>query len=271
MSQLTQILRESINPSEIIGPRLIEGPEGVVDWEYGTRPYRALKKDDLFCGLHLIVGDVVFVDHKRRRRLRNTILEENAIYLDWFEVGRLHNLVYTATTIVALSHVDFENQTVFDVGSGSGILSMYSLKQGADSVFGLDKNNYYGHNFMQNIKHNGFSDRDIVWTTWSINSLVDTLKEKRAGYGVSDKLDEVNIVFSNMGPLYPGYLGSIEVLDYTPQTHTFVGGGFNNLERMKPDTAIAELEKRGFSGYKEYSSKTKDGVKVIAFTMKKTK
>jgi len=58
--------------------------------------------------------------------------------------------------------VDFKNKTVFDMGCGTGILSILSKKLGAATVIGNDIDEWSVENSLENCANNGYSDIEII-------------------------------------------------------------------------------------------------------------
>jgi ribosomal protein L11 methyltransferase len=59
--------------------------------------------------------------------------------------------------------IDFSNKTVFDFGSGTGILSILAAKLGAKSVYALDHEEWAYHNCVENAELNNVSCIEAVF------------------------------------------------------------------------------------------------------------
>lgn len=60
----------------------------------------------------------------------------------------------------------FKDKIVLDIGSGTGVLSIFAAKSGAKHVYGIEKANIYIHS-RNIIEENGLSDKITI-----INGLV---------------------------------------------------------------------------------------------------
>lgn len=60
----------------------------------------------------------------------------------------------------------FKDKIVLDIGSGTGVLSIFAAKSGAKHVYGIEKANIYIHS-RTIIEENGLSDKITI-----INGLV---------------------------------------------------------------------------------------------------
>jgi ribosomal protein L11 methyltransferase len=61
-----------------------------------------------------------------------------------------------------MMQIDFKNKTVFDFGSGTGILSILAAKLNALSVFALDNEEWAYHNCMENCQLNEVNNVTVV-------------------------------------------------------------------------------------------------------------
>lgn len=75
----------------------------------------------------------------------------------------------------------FKDKIVLDVGSGTGILSIFAAKSGAKHVYGIEKANIYIHS-RNIIKENGLEDKITI-----INGLVEE---------INLPVDKVDIIIS---------------------------------------------------------------------------
>jgi ribosomal protein L11 methyltransferase len=62
-----------------------------------------------------------------------------------------------------MMQADFKNKTVFDFGSGTGILSILAAKLGASSVYALDHEEWAYHNCIENCELNGVKNVEAVY------------------------------------------------------------------------------------------------------------
>ena len=63
--------------------------------------------------------------------------------------------------IKGLLEFDFDNKTVFDIGAGSGILSIIAKKLGAKKIKAIDNDSLTHNNFYENLKLNSLNKNDI--------------------------------------------------------------------------------------------------------------
>jgi ribosomal protein L11 methyltransferase len=62
-----------------------------------------------------------------------------------------------------MMQTDFKNKTVFDFGSGTGILSILAAKLNASSVYALDHEEWAYHNCVENCQLNGIKNVEAVY------------------------------------------------------------------------------------------------------------
>ena len=67
----------------------------------------------------------------------------------------------TYMMIKGLLEFNFDNKTVFDIGTGSGILSIIAKKLGAKKVKAIDNDSLTYNNFYENLKLNSLNKNDI--------------------------------------------------------------------------------------------------------------
>ena len=67
----------------------------------------------------------------------------------------------TYMMIKGLLEFDFDNKTVFDIGTGSGILSIIAKKLGAKKIKAIDNDSLTHNNFYENLKLNSLNKNDI--------------------------------------------------------------------------------------------------------------
>lgn len=65
----------------------------------------------------------------------------------------------TRSCLAVMENVDFNNKTVFDLGCGSGILSIYAAKNGASKVSGFDIDTLSIDNSLENFEINEVSEK----------------------------------------------------------------------------------------------------------------
>ena len=64
----------------------------------------------------------------------------------------------TYMMIQAMLSYDFKNKTVFDIGTGSGILSILAKKMMAKSIYAIDNDILTNNNFFENLELNDIND-----------------------------------------------------------------------------------------------------------------
>jgi len=72
-----------------------------------------------------------------------------------------HATTYMMSELMMQS--DFKNKTVFDFGSGTGILSILASKLNAASVYALDHEEWAYHNCVENCQLNGIKNAEAVF------------------------------------------------------------------------------------------------------------
>ena len=64
----------------------------------------------------------------------------------------------TYMMIQAILALDLNEKSVFDIGTGSGILSILAKKRGAQNIFAIDNDELTYNNFYENLKLNNIND-----------------------------------------------------------------------------------------------------------------
>jgi ribosomal protein L11 methyltransferase len=71
----------------------------------------------------------------------------------------------TYMMIEQMRSIDFQNKTVFDFGTGTGILAILAQKLGAASVTAIDVDEWSIENAIENLERNNCSDIDLQLST----------------------------------------------------------------------------------------------------------
>ncbi len=191
-------------------------------------------------------GDIIFLDYSFKDKINPELLRalnRNIIYLFDFEtssLGAISLMRYSALTIHALSCVEVQGKTVLDLGSADGVLSLVAKRKGARKIIAVDNNPDMRDKFYRHISANGMR-----------TSAFDFISEDVRNHNLLMELnlEEVAIVVANLRPEYgSSHLAAIKMLDYMPNVHTFIAGGYNNNEydSYSPREAIELLEQKGF-------------------------
>ncbi|WP_461205581.1 50S ribosomal protein L11 methyltransferase [Clostridium sp. DL1XJH146] len=131
----------------------------------------------------------------------------------------------TSLCVKALEKYIKDEDTIFDIGTGSGILSIIASKLGATSIVGVDLDKVAVRVAKENIEYNGLNNIDILY-----GDLMEVVRGK-ANIVVANILAHIILELSN------------NVKDFIKEDGLFISSGIIN---DKKDEVVAKLEKVGF-------------------------
>lgn len=91
-------------------------------------------------------------------------IEHEIIITPKMSFGTGHHAT-TYMMIEQMQTIDFNNKTVFDFGTGTGILAILAKKLGASSITAIDVDNWSVDNAKENFERNNCSDIDLQLST----------------------------------------------------------------------------------------------------------
>jgi 2-polyprenyl-3-methyl-5-hydroxy-6-metoxy-1,4-benzoquinol methylase len=113
--------------------------------------------------------------------------------------GSIGNLVLHPFILMALEHmsqIDFRGKKVLDFGSGSGVLSLWGLKQDAAHVTCIEKYNLYESHMMNFVRANGL-------TSEKINYIDKGLSDDATFAQIQEQIPaDTSILLANIGNTY---------------------------------------------------------------------
>lgn len=205
------------------------------------------------------VGDIVLLDKNIQDHIGAIGAHPDIIPILKPEMSFLPNSNYTALSIEALRSIDLKGENVLDLGCGYGLLSIISMREGAEGVVGVDYKQSMSQGFYKQCRE--FNNVDCQFVAGNIKpGRIRRLLNKPPQYIESIPKEDVTVVVANIGP-HPQFkdvhIAAIQSLDYLPQVHTYVGGGYyhnpdaKDKHPLDPYMAFEQLQERGFTDIKE--------------------
>ncbi len=106
----------------------------------------------------VIINDFVAIRASFHTPVRN--IEHEIIITPKMSFGTGHHAT-TYLMMEQMRQIDFANKSVFDFGTGTGVLTILAKKMGAPNVFAIDNDDWSIDNAIENIKTNHVDNIDV--------------------------------------------------------------------------------------------------------------
>jgi ribosomal protein L11 methyltransferase len=187
----------------------------------------------------VIVDDFVAVRANFHYTIKN--VEHEIIITPKMSFGTGHHAT-TFMMMQLMKELDFNNKTVFDFGTGTGILAILAEKLGAEKIAAIDNDDWCIENSLENIATNSctkihITKNNTAETTQSFNIILANINKNIIADNVKFLLSSLN---SNGSILFSGLLQSDED-DILKLVQNF---GVKHIKTLQRDAWIAMFFKK---------------------------
>jgi ribosomal protein L11 methyltransferase len=154
-SEITTFLSQYAD-SEFLGSELIEERDWNAEWESSITPQR--------------VTDALVITPSWKREEAQSLGAEHLIVIDpKMSFGTGHHET-TRLCLRAIESLDMRDASVFDIGTGSGVLAIYALLRGAQRAVAIDTDQWSIENARENRALNTIAERDLEIRMGTVSS-----------------------------------------------------------------------------------------------------
>lgn len=145
-----------------------------------------------------------------------------------------HNTTYMVMQLMAT--INFKNKTVYDFGTGTGILAIYAAKLGATQILAVDNDDWCIENSLENCENNACSFIQIKKVTTA--KMEEQFDVVLANVNLNIIHDNLDYLAQSVAPKGSLIVSGIVVEDEQQVTNWFVNLGFTHTKTLNKDAAM---------------------------------